>query len=95
VKANWPTIVEETRHREVIVTNSNKPEAVIISVARYAELKAAAGAHDPLHHLRQDFYDELAVLRTESAADQLREIFAAAPEEIARAANTAASRDGE
>jgi prevent-host-death family protein len=92
VTANWPTIVQETRHREVIVTNANEPEAVILSVERYAELKAAAGANDPLSSLRADFNRELAILRSPDAADTLRDIFAATPEAIALAANTAVLR---
>ena len=88
VKTNWPAIVRETRDREVIVTNADAPEAVILSVERYAELKAAAGANDPMAALRATFNRELAILRTADAADALRDVFAAAPEDIAHAANT-------
>jgi hypothetical protein len=50
-------------------------------------------ANDPLRRLRNDLDRELAPLRTPGAADKLREIFHTAPEEIARAANAAASHD--
>ena len=89
VKSNWRAIVEEAREREVIVTNYNRPEAVVMSAQRYAELQAAARANDPLQRLRQEFDRELAVLRTAGAADRLRDVFAATPEEIAAAANAA------
>lgn len=94
VKSNWRGIVKEAREREVIVTNYNRPEAVVMSAERYAELQAAARANDPLRRLREDFDRQLAVLRTAGAAEKLREIFAASPVEIADAAN-AASHDDE
>ena len=95
VKANWRTIVKEAREGEVIVTNYNRPEAVVISVERYAKLKEAARAKDPLQRLRDEFERELAVLRTADAAVKLREIFDTSPEGMADAANAAASHDAE
>lgn len=90
VKSNWRRIVQEARKKEVIVTNYNRPEAVVMSAARYAELLAAARANDPLRRLHEDFDRALDVLRTPGAADKLREIFAASPEEIADAVNAVA-----
>lgn len=90
VKSNWRAIVNEAREREVIVTNYNRPEAVVMSAHRYAQLQAAARANDPLRRLREDFDRELAVLRTAGAADRLRDVFSASPQEIADAANAAA-----
>ena len=89
VKANWREIVQEAREREVIVTNSNRPEAVVMSAERYVELQEAARANDPLRRLREEFDRELAVLRTPGAADQLRDVFAASPGDIADAAGRA------
>ena len=77
------------------MTNYNRPEAVVISVERYAKLKRAARGKDPLQRLREDFARELAILRTPGAVGKLREIFDAAPEAIADAANAAASHDRE
>ena len=95
VKAKWRAIVQEAREDDVIVTTYNRPEAVVISAERYASLQAAARANDPLRRLREDFDRELAVLRTPGAADKLREIFDAKPEELANAANAAGGRGGE
>ena len=95
VKANWRTIVKEAREGEVIVTNYNRPEAVVISVERYAKLKAAARAKDPLQRLRDEFERELSALRTAGAAAKLRDIFDTSPQELADAANAAASHDDE
>ena len=95
VKANWRTIVKEAREGEVIVTNYNRPEAVVISVERYAKLKAAAQTKDPLQRLRDEFERELSVLRTAGAASKLRDIFDTSPEEMADVANAAASHDDE
>ena len=93
VKSNWRAIMKEARVKEVIVTNYNRPEAVVMSAERYAELKAAASANDPLRRLRADFDRELAALRASGAAGNLRDIFAASPDEIADAANAAAGDD--
>jgi prevent-host-death family protein len=88
VEANWRAIVKEARENDVIVTNSDRPEAVVISAERYASLLAK----DPLRRLREEFDRELAVLQAPGAEEKLREIFDATPEEIARAANAAVSR---
>ena len=52
-------------------------------------------ANDPLRRLREEFDRELAVLQAPGAEDKLREIFDATPEDMAKAANTAASHDEE
>ena len=93
VKSNWSAIMKEARVKDVIVTSYNRPEAVVMSAERYAELKAAAAANDPLRRLRADFDRELAALRAPHAADNLRDIFAASPDEIAEAANAATGDD--
>jgi len=48
---------------------------------------------DPLARLHAEFDRELAVLRSPTAADELRAIFASTPEEMAKAANAATSKD--
>ena len=93
VKSNWRSIVQEARANEVIVTNYNRPEAVVMSAERYAQLMAAARANDPLRRLREDFDRELEALRAPGAAAKLRDIFAATPEEIADAANAGGGDD--
>ena len=91
VKTSWRDIVEEANALgEVIVTSYNRPQVVVVSIERYAKLKAQALANDPLKRLRVEFDRELAVLSTPEAADKLREVFASSPEEMARAANTLA-----
>lgn len=91
VEADWRAIVNEAREKDVIVTNSDRCEAVVISAERYADLLA----NDPLGRLRKELDRELAPLQAAGAADKLREIFDATPEEIARAANAAASHGKE
>ena len=93
VKSNWRAIVMEAREKEVIVTNYNRPEAVVMSAARYAQLQAAARANDPLRYLREDFDRELASLRMAGAEDRLGEIFHATPQDIADAANAVSNDD--
>src|SRR5436190_19781911 len=73
VKSNWRSIVMEAREKEVIVTNYNRPEAVVMSAARYAQLLEAARANDPLRRLRSDFDRQLAVLREPWADKKLRD----------------------
>jgi len=93
VKSNWRTIVKEAREKEVIVTSYNRPEAVVMSAERYAELQAAARTNDPLRRLREEFERELAVLNAPGAADKWRELFASTPQDLADAANAAEDSD--
>ncbi|HVR38068.1 MAG TPA: type II toxin-antitoxin system prevent-host-death family antitoxin [Thermoanaerobaculia bacterium] len=77
VKSDWRKIVEEAEDLgPVIVTNDNKPEAVVLSVDQYATLKASASVSDPMRRIRAELDQELAVLRAPGAADRLREVFA-------------------
>lgn len=88
VKSRWRDIVEEARaYGEVIVTNHNRPEVMVVSIDQYAKLKSDALANDPLTKLRADFDRELAVLRTAVSSRKLRRVFASTPEGIAKAAN--------
>lgn len=91
VKTSWREIVNEVNTvGEVIVTNHNRPEVVVVSVERYAKLRSDAAANDPLETLRAAFDRELAVLQDSKAAGKLRRAFASTPREMALAANTAA-----
>lgn len=93
VKSQWRSIVEQANEvGNVIVTNYNRPEAVVVSVEHYAKLKEQAAANDPLARVRADLDRELAWLKGPGAGAKLREIFAATPEDLARAANAAESR---
>jgi prevent-host-death family protein len=87
VKANWESIVEEARQQEVIVTNPDGADVVVMSASRYVALQAKARANDPVGRLYEEFRRELAPLRAPGAGDKLRAIFAATPEEMAEAAN--------
>lgn len=93
VKSQWRSIVEQANDiGEVIVTNYNRPEVVVVSVDHYAKLKEQAATNDPLARIRAELDRELAVLNQPGAGEKLLEIFHSTPEEIARAANAAASR---
>lgn len=88
VKGRWRDIVEEAKaNGEIIVTNHNRPEVVVMSIDQYAKLKAGAVANDPLRTLRAEFDRELAVLRTADSPRKLRRVFASTSEVIAKAAN--------
>jgi len=63
-----------------------------MSIERHAKLEKDAASRDPLAALRAQLDRELAVLRQPNAGQKLRKIFAAAPAEIAKAANAAARR---
>ena len=94
VKSQWRSIVEQANDvGEVIVTNYNRPEAVVMSVEQYAKLKEQVVANDPLARIRADLDRRLAWLKEPGAADELREIFDSTPEEIAEAANEEAARE--
>jgi prevent-host-death family protein len=91
IKSNWRDVVADANaHGEVIVTNHNRPEVMVISMERYQELRREAEANDPLAVLRAEFDRELAVLNEPGAGARLREAFRATPAQLAAAANAAA-----
>jgi prevent-host-death family protein len=93
VKTNWRDIVADANiHGEVVVTNHERPEVVVVSMARYEKLRRDAEANDPLAKLRAEWDRELAWLKEPGAEEEIRRIFNSTPEEIARAANAAAKR---
>jgi prevent-host-death family protein len=93
VKSHWRDIVKEANaNGEVVVTNYNRPEVVVVSMERYAKLKNDAIARDPLSALRAEFDRQLAVLRQPDASQKLQKAFASTPADIAKAANAALGR---
>ncbi|PYQ27597.1 MAG: hypothetical protein DMF56_19655 [Acidobacteria bacterium] len=93
VKGHWRDIVAEVNAvGEVIVTNYDRPEVVVLSIERYAKLKNDAVARDPLNALREEFDRELAALRNADAPRKLRRAFGSTPAAIAKAANAAGRR---
>jgi prevent-host-death family protein len=92
VKAHWRDIVEEAKTvGEVVVTNHNRPEVIVLSLERYAKLKREA--HDPLAEMRAEWDRRLAVLNEPGADEKLRKFMDSTPAEIAAAANAAARRE--
>ena len=90
VESQWHSIVEEANEfGEVVVTNDNGPEVVVMSVEQFVNLKTQA---DPMTRLRAQWDRELAVLREPGAGDKLREFIASTPEQLAEAANAAERR---
>ncbi|HSY47493.1 MAG TPA: type II toxin-antitoxin system prevent-host-death family antitoxin [Thermoanaerobaculia bacterium] len=93
VKGHWRDIVDEVNaNGEVVVTNYNRPEVVVVSMERYAKLRKDAAARDPLTVLRDEFDREFAALRQPDAPKKLRKVFASTPAAMARAANAGAGR---
>jgi prevent-host-death family protein len=93
VKDHWRDIVADANSRgEIFVTHYNRPEVVVVSLDRYTKLRAEAAANDPLTTLRAELDQELAFLREPQTAGKLRHAFGAGTDELARAANAAASR---
>jgi len=93
VKSHWRDIVAEANaNGEVIVTNYRRPEVVVVSMDRYAKLKNAAEARDPLTTLRAEFDRELGVLRDVTTSSKLRRVFASTPAQLAKAANAPSRR---
>ena len=94
VKSQWRSIVEQANEvGNVIVTNYNRPEAVVVSVEHYAKLKEQAAANDPLARVRAQIDRELAWLNEPDAGEKLMAIFHSTPEEIAAAANAMEARE--
>jgi len=77
VKTGWRGIVREAvRHGEVIVTNHNRPEVVVLDVSVYADLIRRAQANDPLDVLTRAFDEKLAALDSPDGDARLRAIAA-------------------
>src|SRR5213594_2157408 len=73
VKAQWRNIVAEANaYGEVLITNFNRPEVVVVSIDHYTKLKHDAVANDPLVRLRAEFYRQLATLDDPHSASRLR-----------------------
>lgn len=93
VKRKWREIVKEAKQfGEVIVTNHNDPEVVVMSPEEYVKMKTEAAANDPLEKLRAEWDQELAVLNEPGASERLLDIFHATPQELADAATAAYRR---
>jgi prevent-host-death family protein len=77
-KLGWRGVMNAVRENgRLLVTNHDKPEAVIISAAEYKALaallkQAETQNESALSGLRQSFDQRLSVLRSESAAERLR-----------------------
>ena len=83
VKSNWRAIVQEAKKQEVIVTSYNRPEAVVMSAERYAELQKAAQANDPMKKFREEWDRKLAAMQTPESRERMMEWFNASPQQIA------------
>jgi prevent-host-death family protein len=94
IKDHWRDVVADAKaNGEVFVTHYNRPEVVVVSIDRYAKLKADAAANDPMTELRAEFDRELAYLREPGAGAKLLRLFRnATPDQLAQAANAAARK---
>jgi prevent-host-death family protein len=93
IRTRWRDIVAEANTSgEVLVTHHHRAEVVIVSLARYEQLKRKAAATEALSSLRDEFDREMAVLRLPGAAKKLRKLSSVSPERIAAAANAASAR---
>ena len=78
VKAGWSRILREVaRHGEVIVTNHNRPQAVVVDIETYTDLVRRAQANDPLKALQDEFDRKLAGFAGATGAAALRDAAAA------------------
>ena len=81
-KLGWRGVMREVgRTGSVVVTNHDRPEAVILSLDEYRALVSAAEAtlrssRSALEVLRSDFDQRLAALATPDAGERLRDVLA-------------------
>ncbi|WP_164675484.1 type II toxin-antitoxin system prevent-host-death family antitoxin [Ottowia oryzae] len=84
-KLGWRGVMREVgRTGSMVVTNHDRPEAVILSLDEYRALVLAAEAslrssHSALDTLRHDFDERLAALTTPDAGERLRDVFGQSP----------------
>ncbi|MFU8831909.1 MAG: type II toxin-antitoxin system prevent-host-death family antitoxin [Wenzhouxiangella sp.] len=89
-KLGWKAV--STRVHEygpVLITNHNRPDAVVMDSDHYQALVASAERNDPLQKLRAQFARRLEQLESTRAANDFRRAISASPEELAHAANRA------
>jgi len=87
-KLGWKAV--STRVHEygpVLITNHNRPDAVVMDSEHYQALLARAESNDPLRTLRERFARRLERLGSAQAAIELRRAISASPEELAESAN--------
>lgn len=87
-RRGWKSIVSAAQTSVVPITNHGKPEVVVMSVERYAELVAVAAASDPLQMLRSRFDERLDVLRGKGVEGRLKHAFEATADEMAKTADS-------
>ena len=79
-RRGWRGVIETLgAERALLVTNHDRPEAVIVSTEEYARLRAQdldaqARTESELQRLRHQFDERLAVLRTPRAGARLRAV---------------------
>lgn len=84
-KLGWRGVMREVdRTGSMVVTNHDRPEAVILSLDEYRALVLAAEAslrssHSALDTLRHDFDERLAALGAPDAGERLRDVFGQSP----------------
>ena len=84
-KLGWRGVMREVdRTGSMVVTNHDRPEAVILSLDEYRALVLAAEAaqrssRSALEALRSDFDERLAALAAPDAGERLRDVFGQAP----------------
>lgn len=84
-KLGWRGVMRSVvREGTVLVTNHDRPEAVILSPEEYGRLTRAAAAaeareEDALDSLRRRFDERLAALQQPDAGQRLRDTFGQAP----------------
>lgn len=87
-KLGWKSVALRAReHGEVVITNHNRPEAVVVDIERYEQLVAQSRAGDPLAALRRDFEARVEALHERLQSDALADAIDAGPDELAQAAN--------
>lgn len=79
-KSGWRGVMQTVdREGRVLITNHNRPEAIILSVEEYDALqnalrKAQSHSQSTLDSLRSRFDQRLAVLQSDDAGDRLRRL---------------------
>lgn len=79
-KSGWRGVMQTVdREGRVLITNHNRPEAIILSVEEYNALQSAlrrAQSHGQsvLDSLRSRFDERLAVLQADDAAERMRKL---------------------
>ncbi|OGU21752.1 MAG: hypothetical protein A2580_18050 [Hydrogenophilales bacterium RIFOXYD1_FULL_62_11] len=88
-KLGWRAIAKLAQSAPVVLTGHGKPEHVVMPLALFQSLQAAASSEDPLQALRRRFDERLSSVEGQKGAEALlKAMRSASPADMAQTADS-------